>query len=1139
MALARLAAGDSITADHLNDLFEVADAKFAGLLNGKSPFLLVGHGANGSAVAESFAGRIFYFLGGQITPAPVVGIPFAGGIPNFGFYSGQTGRGFVDYNHQTFTDAAGTPAISTDDQANTATILIGGNSPFFTAADLVTALPGEIPQVPLLDWSLEAHKQGSHWVMEQGAKSAQRKTKYAVADLVYAFGGIGQQAQPVIQFPDHWNKYECIRIHNFNDYPILWQLLDANDQVYWSVTVLPYGCKAVRLDRAAGTAIAPWNYFFPFRSDDPRFLSFRGSPNGSSVYASMAVNNLSNPGFLHTLLRSCEGDAMDGITFIRDPHGVDDVYPQYASLFGDPSDPDTLIGDVLYHTGELTLVSEDDTVTGIKAVKVPWNGFARIGDIAGAGLTVTAVDRTYSLSGGPGTLMNDLAGTGTNLLRQGDFHRSIADLAGGVSIYNRLPFSGSPAAPAVKVPNVVDAALPDMTSYVLQFTAVPEPPVDVDLGNDTVGEILTLDYFGDPLTKSQNQNEWTRIEGMELDEISPSLVMTMFGPQVQFTQRIALTVPVTGGIIGGNGSFNGNFGSIDGTDLVRKLVVTFDNYGWPTEAAPGFLTPRQTRAYSRRVPFDGGIYSHPDINHEAGDPLGADFDLTAIQMDSSSGFTALCPAQIGDGANTTFSVWGNPDMLLVQSEAIAGELNYNTIRTSTLLSKLFGGGFALGPSQDALAMPRVYLLIEIYNAWAAALDAIMGAVPYTFRHFSGLEPNLNGVFGTAYCPKEQYAAVGKDDTTCKRFGIPIRTDLPPSFTAAKNALPTASRAKWTQRIITSRIVKTAVWPIYIDDPNRFPGNLSLFFDNQTFYDQYVRSEDVGFTFPNESNDSARSPYSYALPEPAPFFWVSIEDVKTAAESAGFLFLFQQLSVPLILATETGLLSKLQDIPPSSPDILLTSSWYYPNHPGTPSTNPLFPGSGNGYPFAPVAPGGIVEENPSSFSTDGTRSIFREGDGEWKGAFPADRRVTGYSKGDFLTFLAGDAGVPTMVLKQDFSAPFLEAFRGDCVQNGIQYFKAALFQCRASDEISVGSELIQIPTSWLGHTTRTFSADSLANALLKLDGRPVPATAIPLLANKPSGGTTVISAAGNADTILTAADGQSCEIVQFLNDVVLL
>ncbi|HEV2330560.1 MAG TPA: hypothetical protein VGY56_17405 [Verrucomicrobiae bacterium] len=322
--------------------------------------------------------------------------------------------------------------------------------------------------VGFFEWSLAAH-----YLMHQG-KTDKAPTKYYIQEknstlngsvqlppekhLKYAVAEIIIEGVQNVNIDATWDKYSCFRIHNLNPYPATITFGGTNS---YSLMLSPFACRSVRRDLTNGSYSQDYNYFFKFQPNDPRFYWFFPTSSGwlytgvinsmgddGRAANSMQANNLVHPAILLDWIQFFTRDVGGEIWpysdtafagFNQDPSVQCDVSTFYKNLFGDPSNPATVVGDLLHHRGDILIArasrTKTDPLTGKPVLtfdKMTFSGYATIvADFAAKKMTV-AENSAGNLVISGNDPENDiyLIPIGTNLFKQGEAIPTKIDLSG-------------------------------------------------------------------------------------------------------------------------------------------------------------------------------------------------------------------------------------------------------------------------------------------------------------------------------------------------------------------------------------------------------------------------------------------------------------------------------------------------------------------------------------------------------------------------------------------------------------------------------------------------------------------------------------------------------------------------------------
>lgn len=160
-----------------------------------------------------------------------------------------------------------------------------------------------------------------------------------------------------------------------------------------------------------------------------RFRSIDTANQQPTATNSMYANNVANPAVLHDYIDSLSRQS-NGLhaCFIRDITILCDNYSRYQSVYGDPSNSATLIGDLIHHKGSLLVVriyGDIDPATGLSRVvtnELVFNGYSTIVADFAAQMIAVSIDGNgvYTLSSTEPDSTVYLLTVSTNLLKRGE-----------------------------------------------------------------------------------------------------------------------------------------------------------------------------------------------------------------------------------------------------------------------------------------------------------------------------------------------------------------------------------------------------------------------------------------------------------------------------------------------------------------------------------------------------------------------------------------------------------------------------------------------------------------------------------------------------------------------------------------------
>lgn len=398
-----LNSGETPTAARMNALWGTFDTKLSTLLGGRSPIL-----AFQGVIPIDLLGKCFFFCHATQPAKYAYRVPQARLKSGTIIYDGGLSDAVLwSYDHTVFTNAAAGITNLTYDEG-TSIVLVDR----IPASSYGTGL-GVVGGVSIFDHSLQVHKHTRpsdgkvFFLEERTVASAERRYKYALAELI--LDGVTQ-----VTIPDTYDKYLCFRIHNLNNsnQPAAKVTFGTTE-----VTIPPLGCAVVRRDRKTdGTGFENYRlktgYFFDFERGD--FRHFWVDPLNAQPIEKpsthMRANNLSCPSIVYDWIAamgrkiSASGRPGGAIPatfawFYIDPHQVKDEYSKYSTLLGNPSDPGTRLGDLIWHKGPLLvgkvhktnkLPPPNETLPDIELTEFEFKGLETIvADFAAVGIDVT------------------------------------------------------------------------------------------------------------------------------------------------------------------------------------------------------------------------------------------------------------------------------------------------------------------------------------------------------------------------------------------------------------------------------------------------------------------------------------------------------------------------------------------------------------------------------------------------------------------------------------------------------------------------------------------------------------------------------------------------------------------------------
>jgi hypothetical protein len=1149
-------AGQKTTAALWNAIFAELDAKITEVMDGKT-FLATGDMHR----LLTFIGKPFLFVNGD--------------RPISFWIVGQ------NYDHAPFTAAAA--ELETD---------------LFDAENKVVVLRDLVPQsyqdqvgaavateYGFFNQSLEAHTQDyegePHYIME--GLSAECRWRYAQAELVIEGDDLEE-----IQLPANPDKFSFFRAHNLNDYEVTVKFPG------YDLVVPPWGIKCVRRT-AVGTYLAGWNYFNRFQSKDPKFAALW--VENFTPWGSMGGNNVISPLSIGYRVIEYFRDRVSPRLRI-DPHTLYDVGSLYTGLFADAGNDATVLGDLLVHEGPLL----DIRTYGDGSVEKKTVQFAGFSDLK----TRWPVEEEISVTvNGDGTITlgsldteavtHDLYGIGTNLLcsvASGGYQvRPGVNLKTGAVLASHNPGAESDhdwVTPAIQAVNGADYSystlgvvdgngeVPILGEVEVEldhpYTTFAAPdPSSLTIHSDTVGQVLTLADFGSPDHTGSSQDT---TYGSFTDR---ALVLTPFGLMLRYKLKIPLAYLPPGYLSGAMNTLDlppiihawyDDRITLTSTHLEYDKLIPFNRWGWAhlerpenvlgawllDPAAAIFVSPRRRR-YVRPVTeqevFTYDITTHekeslehwkkhPIIEQEPYGPSGEDFKTRVLtpaeKLEHRTEIRILTPlglawAQEFAGFSPfKFPILANPDTL---PELLKTPDSEYADKRAALLAN----------TPEEVAMVGANFLAEHYNSLANYVNAITAASPFTFQDRTQFYPNTGGPFGGRFCPANQYASFAENSPEwdiCVAWGIPIKTkdDLPSSYATVKNTVPkfySVGAGYYADYELTST--------------EYFEGPFEVQYVRYN-YDITLTLGAVGIQKQTQTGSLLSSAIFQGSGSDETFYWVTIEDVKSAAEAAGFLFQFERLAVPykLQIFEAAGTVTLLSasansEVYPWNEEFGLAGA--PPPRSGTTYHPPVY------YPEAGSGSTGQALEAVMIPCIEGeTPEWIAEGETWVDGNLPYAKRLklVDYREGDYQTGIVTRVGDPvkpdgfaTVIVRLSYGADEWRFLRQNpnlirnpevnsisTVNAGLQLVPSLYYQSVMSTGLDTLSKVILKPAKALQHTTQTFSSASYRNALGRLTHGP---TVLPFELLDTDGASVVVEPI-TGTTLLTPPDSYAYDVLIF-------
>lgn len=1092
-----------VTAAKMNDLWSEFDRKMTLTMDGKSWLLWQASGA--VDYIKEITGKRFFFTN----------------LTSFG-RSVDLGGSNPNYTHSIFTAAVAAATQVAVDHTN----------------KIVTLTP--IAGVDL-DNSLEAHKRSTlnalgnpedYWVWWDGAPMPQRYHRYAVAELIFEHSGV-----TTYTIPKEYDKYQYFRLHNLNAVDITVQI-EAKDSTYDNFTVPAWGSLCVQR-RPLGHMKAGYNYFWKFAPGDPRSLTVR--PFGGNVPAeTMRVNNVWNPALLYEVIelfseRGNSGLADQGRTqwvrMIRDPHIVYDIYPLYRSYFGDPSAGATLLGDLLHHQGEIHYCYRN-TGGPLQRVMTRWGGYTDLAALTGLGLTVTSTGTALTIQGTVGSEFNDLVTPGSNLLyssagavitakeitaavsiawnqpvavdasnlEYNEFYLAVTTSSATLSKSYRAWSVDADGNPVLGSSTTVSYTQTSINSLVSDETAILHPHVD------TVTDALAFNTFGLMSLNGADQN--SSVAALQ----NRRMVLTQWGPMILWELKYDIAAsPSAGNVFGGMLVNPGRpFRKLDGSNrLVEHRYMCWPGYGWPQYPSRdksaflnayngshgGFLGPRAERIYNAFA--SGG--KHPNYGQPIYGPAGGDFALQQNDRPKAAVRTLFTPVYTSPAAGH-MPVWTGADQLVEYMD---------TVRTGSAPDYVALRSTMQGSGVTTSWMPRVTMLREHFNSMVAAVNSCVKARPFCWSdlvhylpatsesgfgtdpgpvyvydngNISGVVPPLGtrGILGTTIRPINQYCSFGVGsflDHLFTALGVTVKTesDLPSGLATYMAAACDVARFRGSDDIVVDSVTALGGGS-YQYKEHRHLNTLN----QVTSTDGYkIGQHNANLVFdaapPSWPGTGTPGDDSIVLTD---YRWVTISDVKAAAEALGFKFIFEEMAIPLVLEEFTvgAAYTVLSD----------TSPYYYETETtATPRSTGVYQTRNFGY--------ALFADEFFPFEYDVSRVRFvpkTTGSPQWKrdvqwgqvvaDVTPADVDTNWLPQGPDIFFGLGTGG-PVVVLQFTDATDEFRAQDYDLRATPFQYPRALVYQISASTAYTIASGVFRVPTKWYYHPTDNFSLVSTDNA----------------------------------------------------------
>ena len=300
-----------------------------------------------------------------------------------------------------------------------------------TSWDAATRIAHCDSTAPTVDDSLIARwvlHSGARYYLQQPGRKNERRHPYGVLDVVV-------EGPTSLDFPQEWDKYGLIRVHNCNLLDGLMVTFEGEfpeEETELEFTVPRGECRTYRIDRnAAGVPVAVEEsgiYFWTARPTDP--CPAEPKLGDYQPYQSYRASNILHPRLLLDWIAALTtSDIKSELGWEIDWSVLAEVEASYATAFyGDPSVTTTLLGDLIHHRGNLYVER-----TGYDSQYVAFPGYASI-----AGMT----DLVRVVSDGAGAYeierldehVTYVSGVTTNLLEDGSGAHGTINLTSGTSV---------------------------------------------------------------------------------------------------------------------------------------------------------------------------------------------------------------------------------------------------------------------------------------------------------------------------------------------------------------------------------------------------------------------------------------------------------------------------------------------------------------------------------------------------------------------------------------------------------------------------------------------------------------------------------------------------------------------------------
>tara|TARA_R110002020_G_scaffold327973_1_gene543896 strand:+ start:456 stop:2261 length:1806 start_codon:yes stop_codon:yes gene_type:complete len=382
LALEYLTGGETVTAAKLNELWAEVELIAGKALDNKSSLLVFDY-----------------------TDREIFGQPF--------FFFNSSNHGVDDFTTFNGAIGGGTVTVSTHDQnakdaaANAASITELGLDPTKFWAKTSASLN--------LAASLKAHTRivsgDKYFLWPDESPHPEKIWNTAVAEIV-----IGDHDGQFL-FNVAWDKFNCFRVHNLTMSSVNVIFGNADDPTH-SFTLEANSQRCVRRESVSSGYDSTHRYVWKVKAGDPRFLKF--TSHAGSVAQTMEANNVSNPSWLYKFFDLLEDNQL--ISLDRDT--FTDVGPEYqaAGYLPEITD-DTIVADLVYHRGALSLTQNEATST------LDFEGFETLpAKFTAAGYATDATGSRFQINRDTSSIVSTIESTGTNLTTLED-DRRVMDMA--------------------------------------------------------------------------------------------------------------------------------------------------------------------------------------------------------------------------------------------------------------------------------------------------------------------------------------------------------------------------------------------------------------------------------------------------------------------------------------------------------------------------------------------------------------------------------------------------------------------------------------------------------------------------------------------------------------------------------------